>query len=230
MAGDGDASGAGQAGRPAVQSGIITALKAGDCDEAGRIAAEAQDVNARDDTGGTALMESLLAGCDKVSGTLVERGADVNAANCTGERPADAAASRGNAAMLKLLHDNGADMDFETSTGATVLFYATLSGDSETANLVLEYVREGFEKADAGPEELDRKVAEYVNKADNRKTTPLMNAAWAGSVETVNMLIALGADVYAEDYRGFSALAVAYHWEKDDIVKVLREAGPLFPE
>ena len=57
------------------------------------------------------------------------------------------------------------------------------------------------------------------------KTTPLQEAAWAGHVEIVRLLIAAGANVSHVDIDGFSPASQAAanrHWE---VVFLLAEAG-----
>lgn len=74
-----------------------------------------------------------------------------------------------------------------------------------------------------------RRLAEGVpvDVIDNgrAKTTPLQEAAWAGHVDIVRLLIAAGANVSHVDIDGFSPASQAAgnrHWE---VVFLLAEAG-----
>ena len=87
-------------------------------------AARAQDVNARDADGSTALLRAVWSDDLETAKGLLRRGAQVSLANAIGVTPAYVAAENGNAAMLRLLLDAGADVSATDGTGDTLLMAA----------------------------------------------------------------------------------------------------------
>jgi len=63
-----------------------------------------------------------------------------------------------------------------------------------------------------------------VNAKDAEDTTPLMRAAEEGTVETVEALLARGADINATNNDGQTALGVAKEAYSDFVVDLLRQA------
>lgn len=227
-AADGNRPTSGDTAKPVIPGDMLSALQSGDCDTVNKLAATVPDVNARDERGGSVLMLAILAGCDDASRELAGRGADVDAANDVGERPANAAAVKGSVPMLKLLHERGADMTFMTKEGITLLYYATLGGDMQTAELIIGYAKDEFAAQGLSDEDVSSKMAEYVNTPAPDGNTSLMNAVFAGNLDMCKLLVGQGADIYAENQRGVTALGVAMRFDQYDIEKYLREIGPLF--
>ncbi len=64
-----------------------------------------------------------------------------------------------------------------------------------------------------------------VNARNKWMRTPLMHAAFQGSVATVRYLLRQGADPNAVDDLGMSVLGMAYKAKKYKVAKVLKEHG-----
>ena len=64
-----------------------------------------------------------------------------------------------------------------------------------------------------------------VNERNKRGTTPLMHAAWWGSIDAVQLLLTNGAEVNAQNLRKNTALHFAYEKGRRKIVALLEAAG-----
>ncbi|HET9467344.1 MAG TPA: ankyrin repeat domain-containing protein [Vicinamibacterales bacterium] len=135
------------------------------------------NVNAVNDAGLTALMMAVTD-IEKVR-LLLDRGADVNAVSKRGRTALMlAAASDNSAAIVRLLMARGANAKAVDVMKGTALHQAVRGGDIETIRMMV----------DAGL---------GVNDADFAGFTPLMGAAFTGSVAAAKLLIAKGANVNA---------------------------------
>ena len=101
-------------------------------------AALAQDVNARDAEGSTALLRAVWADDLGAVNALLRKGADVSIANAVGVTPAYVAAENGNAAILRALLDAGAAVAAADTTGDTLLMAAVRAGNPEAVDLLLD--------------------------------------------------------------------------------------------
>jgi ankyrin repeat protein len=68
---------------------------------------------------------------------------------------------------------------------------------------------------------LDRRGASIIDQKDNNGQTPLMSASWRGQKEVVILLLESGADVFAKDNAGWTALTVARMHKKDEVIALL---------
>ena len=135
------------------------------------------NVNAVNDAGLTALMMAVTD-IDKVR-LLLDRGADVNAASKRGRTALMLAAAGDNsAAIVRLLMARGANAKAVDAMKGTALHQAAQGGDIDTIRMMV----------DAGL---------GVNDANFAGFTPLMGAAFTGSVAAAKLLIAKGANVNA---------------------------------
>lgn len=102
-------------------------------------AAHAQDVNARDAEGATALLRAVWN--DDLNGvnTLLAKRAQVSIANVIGVTPAYVAAENGNTAILKRLLDAGADAGTTDTSGDTLLMAAVRTGNPDAVQLLLDH-------------------------------------------------------------------------------------------
>ncbi len=69
-----------------------------------------------------------------------------------------------------------------------------------------------------------------VNQKDNSDTTPLMLAIIHGKIDLVSHLIDLGADIFAKDTFGNTALHYAYHYNQLDAIKLILASIKKIPD
>jgi ankyrin repeat protein len=140
------------------------------------------NVNAKSYAGATALMWAV-ADLAKVR-LLVDRGADVNVASSTGRTALELAAMGGDsAAVVRLLLQHGANPRAVDAGNVTTVLAATIGNDTESIRLLVEAGGD-VNAAVAGDD-----VGDFTG------ATPLMNAAEAGNVEAVRLLLSKGAKV-----------------------------------
>jgi uncharacterized protein len=174
------------------------------------------DINAKDEYGETALLDSGRVKNLGITRCLLDSGADVNGSSCRGYTALMAAASRGWAEGVKLLLGRGAEASAKNDIQLTALHQAchVRSSDSETfpescTELLLE----------AGAD---------IEAHDYYGNTPLLEAAArSGQNEAViELLLEHKADVNLVNVQGESALMIAVmrpgHEEK---VKLLLQHG-----
>jgi ankyrin repeat protein len=142
---------------------------------------------------------------------LVNSGADINAFTNWRATPLHMAAENGNVHVISCLVEKGAAVDAEDDEGRTPLFCALENGNLDAVYVLMN------SGADMG-KAIDCKV--YHNQF-----TLLHLAAKAGYSETVEFLLAHGADVNSTDGNGVSALHYAVHYDHYEIVRVLIAHG-----
>lgn len=137
----------------------------------------AQDVNAAQGDGMTALHWAAYQEDTKLIAALLAKGARVDAATRNGAlTPIFLAATSGNAQSLKLLLDAGAPVDSRNEHGATPLMFAAASGNVDALQILVE-----------------RGAA--VNAADTaRGQSALFYAAALNRADAVRFLLKSGAD------------------------------------
>ncbi|TIQ75095.1 MAG: ankyrin repeat domain-containing protein, partial [Mesorhizobium sp.] len=84
------------------------AAREGDAAKVGELLAQGEDVNSRDESRETALIDAALAGKVEVATVLIEAKADVDARNDRGFSALHAAAYSGSLEIAELLLDHGA--------------------------------------------------------------------------------------------------------------------------
>ena len=229
---------------------LVFAARHGDIDTVRTLLDAGADVNQVTEYGWTALLTATQNRYYRLGKYLVEGGADPAIANRGGWTPLYIATDNRNIengdyptrqpdmehmAYIELLLDHGADPNArmmsstETRTifthqwlreeGSTPFWRAAQSSDTELMQRLL----------DAGADPLI---------ASDNGTTPLMVAAGIGwvegvthewsrdqNVQTVNLLLELGADVNARDRDGRTALMGAAHKGRSEIVQTLVDHG-----
>jgi ankyrin repeat protein len=126
---------------------------------------------------------------------LLEHGLDINTVNTHGHTAMWTATIIGNASMIALLLDrsaNVADLD---------LFYAARA-DVRCVELILPHIDD-------------------INIQGHKNRTPLMEAAIAGRLENVRLLLEHGADLKMQTTYGMTALDFAKKRQREDIVAFL---------
>ena len=158
------------------------------------------DVNTRDPKGQPGLTIALLEGSSKSVKTLVDRsGIDINALNSAGESPLMMAALKGDMAAAQLLLDRGAKVN---QPGWSALHYAATGPEPKLVQLLI----------DRGAD---------LNATSPNETTPLMMAAQYGSENSVDLLLARGADVNRKNQVGLRAVDFAKLSGREPLVKKL---------
>jgi len=186
------------------------AAEKGDVTKVKQLLNAGADVNAKTNTGSTALIIAAGQGHIEVVEALLDNKADVNAKVNNGWTVLMFAAtsnSGNRAKTVKLLIDKGADVNTKENVGGTALSLAAYKGYADGMKILLD------NKAD-------------VNAKTKNGTTALMFAAQDGRIEAVKVLLDYKADVNVKDYRfGFTALKIAVQNRHSEIVKLLRQSG-----
>ncbi len=131
--------------------------------------------------------------------SLLKNGTDINAKDTNGITALMGAAVTGQTNVLEFLLDKGADINEKNTDGSTALNCAAMGGQTDAAEFLLD------KGADIG--------------------NALEKAAWNGSVQTIKLLLARGADVNAVYYGTGTALISAALAGKFEAVKFLLEKG-----
>ena len=148
---------------------------------------------------------------EKLVRKLIDLGADVNLPTESGFTPLMASAGRHNIAIADLLIEKGADIEARDDDDINALVYASTYNNEEMVKFLLE------KGADANT------VCEIKNEHTDISPTPLMNAAYKGNTNIINILLENGADInYTTDY-GMTALMYAASFNQFEAAKVLLE-------
>jgi ankyrin repeat protein len=168
-----DANAPGAAG----ETPLMSAAAAGSLDAMKWLVEKGADVNAQNAFGATALVWSAT-NLSKVK-FLVEHGANVNAATKTGRTAAFVAAmSAPSAEIVRYLVSHGADIKAKDAFGNTILTAAAVGDDVETVRMAL----------DGGVE---------PNAVGATRISPLVYAAYNGSLAVTSLLLSRGANANA---------------------------------
>lgn len=147
------------------------------------------DLSAADDFGDTALMYAALHATPDIVKELLDHKADPNQANHAGATPLMRAAR--DFRKVRLLLKVGAEVDVRSQDGRTALHVAARQPGTGTALETL---------LGAGAN---------VNARDSRGVTPLMEAALAGDLRSMSLLVKHGAAINARRKNGHTALMAA---------------------
>ncbi|NLN18835.1 MAG: hypothetical protein GX162_06120 [Firmicutes bacterium] len=171
------------------------------------------DVNARDESGSTPLIEAARWSNDpEVIQVLIDAGADIHARDELGfdvTALVAAAMSTVNPEVVRALVTAGADVNARDESGVTALMEAARwNGNPEVIKALI----------DAGAD---------VNARDTSGMTALIAAAaWSDNPKALETLIKAGADVNAADESGMTAPIVAATWsDSPEVIQVLIDAG-----
>lgn len=148
--------------------------------------------------------------------TLLANGADPRATDAEGNTPLHYAARSSDPGVAALLRDAAAEIDVPNADGFTPLGIACIAGNWRLAKFLLERGAKPEPShgqpvllAAAATEEDDpagvQLLLKHKAKADTRNATgrsALHEAALAGHVEIIDILLAAGADVQAADAQG----------------------------
>lgn len=184
---------------------LIKAVREGDLDKIGLLAAQGVDINAMSEDECTPLMIAALGGDAEMVGALFGEGAALNAAGCKGRTALMVATIEGHAEVVRALIEHGAQVDAVNNRGWTALRYAVSMDETEILRLLIEA------KAD-------------VNLADAEGQTALMQAAGEDSVATIKALLDAGADPHIKDKKDETALMIARERGHNRSIRLLKEA------
>ena len=164
---------------PPLQSqSVFDAAREGDLDAvAALVTADANLVQATDDSDRTPLHLAASYGHVPVAAFLLDSGADIDAREEDGETPLHYAAWRSRLDVGQLLIERGADIEIRNNWGRTpLLIVARETGNVDMAGVLIE----------AGAD---------VNLRDEGGESPLDLAAWRGFRDLVNLLLDEGAEL-----------------------------------
>lgn len=187
-----------------------------------------EDPNAEDPHGSTALLEALEYGYSKgIVDLLLIRGADIKAVSKEGLNALQIAAMSGFTPFVELVLAHSVGVDKISGNGTTPLSLAAANGHEEIVELLL---KQPNIRASADEMQKWLQLSRFYNYirsydlpqlrdlmttslpvyfSDRKGRTLLHLAAEFGISEAVSGLLALGADVNAQDVRGDTALHAA---------------------
>ncbi len=173
----------------------------------GLLKSRAEDVNARQPDGATALLWAAQWDDLEMADLLLAAGAEVGAANDYGVSPLSMAATNGSDAMVARLLKAGASPNTALPSGETALMSAALTGRVEAVTRLI----------DAG--------ANLDAHEQPRGQTALMWAIARGNRDVVQLLVARGADVKAQSAAGYTPLTFAARENDLETIKLLLGKG-----
>ncbi len=136
----------------------------------------------------TPLMSAAIRdNCEAVK-ILLEHGADIEAVDSEGNTSAMCAAEWGAPNTLRLLLETSGNVNYRSPLGQSILFLGAKDGNESVIRTIIDH---GFVDINA----------EYVNG-----DTEFMRIIDFCSLETIKLLIELGADIQAQDGRGKTVL------------------------
>ena len=187
-------------------------------------------VNATNELGVPPLWLACLNASPVVVEKLLAARADPNLALPSGETSLMTAVRTGNAQVVKLLLSRGADVNArEHYQGQTALMWAAAGQFPEVVRVLLELGADVRARSDVRRRRIGTELNGYNGAAareiDKGGYTPLLFAVQQGSLETVKLLIAAGADVNDADPEGASALVVAAYSGHGAVSAFLLERG-----
>ncbi len=168
------------------------------------------DINAKNKSGWTALIEATKRDDREFVDFLLDRGADINVVADTNVTATSTAlmeaARKGDLDFVKFLLNRGADMDFKDEYGSSTLTVAVMSGNPKLVQFLL-----------------DRGVSRNSIINDNRA---LMHAAGIGkNPKLVELLLENGANIDVTDIYGVTVLMEAVRHGNLEIVELLVKSG-----
>ncbi|KAJ9642938.1 hypothetical protein H2199_004460 [Coniosporium tulheliwenetii] len=164
------------------------------------------DVDARDETGMTALREVCLEKHGVVAQPLLAAGVNTNAQSKWRETALYLASSEGHEDVVRLLLDRGANVNARAQLGGTALHAGSTQGHEKVVRLLLE------KGAD-----IDAK-----NAAGN---TALQDACWHRRLKIVQLLLDNGANVNTTNFVVRIILQLAFNNSHQEILQMLLEHG-----
>lgn len=159
-----------------------------------------------DETGATALFQSIMGLEPEIARLLVDRGADVNKKTKPGMSALMLAAASKQVDTAAMLVEHGADVGAKDAEDLTPLMYAAEGGSPEIAGLLIEHGAE-------------------IDAQSKLSTTALMAAIEMGHTGIFEMFLAGGADINLKVSSGRTALWSAVDNRRTEMARVLIGKG-----
>ncbi|WP_226676419.1 M48 family metallopeptidase [Mesobacillus jeotgali] len=150
------------------------------------------------------LIDAVISGNTKKVDSLIENGEDIHQIDYNGYTALDWAVMDDNIQMVQLLLDLKADPNFESDYGMTPFMTASEKGTASMIKML----------HDAGGDPNYQEMSAGY--------TALTYAVFSGEIETVRLLIQLGADIQLKDYSGMTARMHALQSGEQEIADLLK--------
>ncbi len=199
-----------------------------DVDSADLLIRAGAQVNAANDLGVTPLWTASLNGSDAMVRRLLSAGANPNAALLAGETPVMVAARSGNPLVVEQLIAKGANVNAHGARNQTALMWATSQKHPDVVKILLAHGADVHTRSDKWSQVMavpPHGYPPYNKDIPAGSETALMFAARVGDLESMQLLVAAGADVNDADAWGVSATSLSAHSGYRDLVTFLLEHG-----
>lgn len=164
----------------------------------------AEEDYSNEEIGVSPLLAAVINGNTRKVDSLIENGEDIHQLDYNGYSALDWAVMDDNIEMVQLLLDLKADPNFESDYGMTPFMTASEKGTASMIKML----------HDAGGDPNYQEM--------NSGYTALTYAVFSGEIETVKLLIHLGADTQMEDYSGMTARMHALQSGEQEIADLLK--------
>lgn len=191
------------------------------------------DVNAKDNRGRTALLESCWSA--PLTRRLIAHGANVNVADNDGVTPLMSAVANHSSRVVQLLASSGARIEAEDRGGSTALGLAMNTARSGTENTLVVHLlqmrgahlslREAIVNGDTREFQWALTHGASLESIPADGVPVLIRAVHGGDAKIIEALLAHGAPIDATNGRGWTALMVASGDGRKDIVQILVDHG-----
>lgn len=199
------------------------------------LAVQGADLEISDRQDWTPLMKAALKGHLACLKSLLSKGASMETRDNEGYTAIALAVSGIRVDCVEYLAKHGANVGTQNNAGWTPLLIAAVNGQLDCLKLL---VKSGASVAKQGPfgytalriasdfghTECIQYLVPDIEIRDANGYTPLLEAAFQGSIAGVKALIDLGANLKAKDIRGKTAAKLAKEQGHKEIVKMLEEA------
>jgi ankyrin repeat protein len=195
---------------------------------------EGEIVDARDETGNTALMHASWSGHIETTEFLIKKGANVNAANQDRETALIFASRNGHIETTEFLIKKGANVDASDVNGKTALIEACMNGNRKMIETLIEnganvnkFALSSFTPLMYAIRGGHNEIAQFLIDKGANVDVALMHAIRARTTDDkiTQFLIEEGANIDATDENGNTALMLAIMHGRDKITQVLIEKG-----
>ncbi|MBT2692546.1 ankyrin repeat domain-containing protein [Bacillus sp. ISL-55] len=153
---------------------------------------------------GSTLIDAVISGDTKKVDSLIENGEDIHQIDYNGYTALDWAIMDDDIQMVQLLLDLKADPNFESDYGMTPFMTASEKGTASMIKML----------HDAGGDPNYQEMSAGY--------TALTYAVFSGKIESVKLLIELGADIQLKDYSGMTARMHALQSGEQEIADLLK--------